>query len=365
MTAENQTHTNTKNTMIKYSIPGDDEGGRLWVYGDDKNADHIVFFCGGWPDDSSTLAPFAQRLATSTTNTSNATSAAKSTSESSSTRTGTSQKILCAVTCLPGYDTPLLHLQQNKSRVKTFSIDEVVASLREACKVLRHSVSTNPKATLTAVFHDWGCFFGAKLVNHIHEEFPGYFSSVIFLDILPPVHHSLGVAKSVNLLQSVIMMLYTSLFAVCHALQRYVSNVVAVPVLTLGFAVIKVFNLTPTGRIDDVTFQTVQRPKLSFQKLIYMMYPYLNMYKGILSGNKNYLSGFHLPISLVETPVLYMYGMEKNINFHNHNMVSWLGKEGARTGSKTRVIPVAKAGHWLFLQQEDICYEAVRSFLLE
>ena len=97
-----------------------------------------------------------------------------------------------------------------------------------------------------------------------------------------------------------------------------------------------------------------------------MQYPYFNLYKGVLLGQiKKGSSGFHLPVSVADTPVLYMYGLDKNIQFHNDNVLTWLEKEGAREGLKSRVVPVEKAGHWLYVQQEDVCYEAVKRFVLD
>jgi pimeloyl-ACP methyl ester carboxylesterase len=320
--------------VIAYAIPGHDDGGRLVCYGN-KDAKRIVFFCGGWPDDCSVFSPLAQRLAAN------------------------HKDLLCGVTCLPGYD----YTTHSEYRRSAFSTSEVIASLREACKVLRTTVSTNVEAQMTAIFHDWGCVFGAMLVNRVHKDTPRYFSSLVYFDILPPVHKSLGVKRSVNVKQAVCFTLYTSLFAFCHCVQRYLSLYLAAPILAAGFGLIHVLGLSPTRRIDSLTFRSTQLPKLTLRRIIYKQYPYFNMYKGLLIDDKRTIAGFHLPVSLQETPVLYMYGVDKNFDFHDDNMLAWLIQEADKEGSSSKVISVPNAGHWLYLQQADICYEAIQKFL--
>lgn len=333
--------------VLNYAIPGNDEGGRLVVFGNNKNAEHILFFCGGWPDDCGAFSPIAKRLAAAA-------------ADSGSSNSSSSSSMLCGVTCLPGYDT---HHENFKANGYTF--DEAVASLREACKMLRTVVSTNPKAALTGVFHDWGSAVGAMFVTRMNEEFPGYYADLVYFDVLPPAHKSLEIPRQVTLKKAVVMFSYTSLFATCNAIQRYLSFYLAVPVLTVGFGAITLLGLKPTRQIDADTFHA-KEPRLSPRKLIYMQYPYFNMYKILLSGGgKLDGMGFNLPVDAQKTPVLFLYGVEKNINYHDDNVIAWLEKEGAKDGSKTKVVPVENAGHWLYLQQEDVCYEAVKKFVLE
>jgi pimeloyl-ACP methyl ester carboxylesterase len=320
--------------VIAYAIPGHDDGGRLVCYGN-KDAKRIVFFCGGWPDDCSVFSPLAQRLAASNSN------------------------LLCGVTCLPGYD----YTTHSEYRRSAFSTSEVNSSLREACKVLRTTVSTNANAQLTGIFHDWGCVFGAMLVNRVHKDTPRYFSSLVYFDILPPLHNSLGVKRSVNIKQAVCVTFYTSLFAVCHGIQRYLSFYLAAPILAVGFGLLNVLGLFPTRRVDGLTFRSTQQPKLTPRRIMYMQYPYFNVYKALLMGERRTMAGFCLPVSLQETPVMYLYGLDKNLQFHNDNMLAWLIQEAAREGSSSKVISVPSAGHWLYLQQADVCYEAVQEFL--
>lgn len=317
--------------VLTYAIPGNDNGGRIFVYGN-KDAEFVLFFCGGFPDDCVAFQPFAKRLAAE-------------------------KNILCGVTCQPGYDCTA----QSNFKPTGYTFDEMVDAKREACKILKERVSTNPKATLTGVFHDWGSITGAMLVNRMNTESPNYFRDVVYFDVLPPAARKLQIAPAKNLKKAVVFFAYTSLFASCHAVQRYVSHYLAAPMLGLGFGTLALLGLTPTGKVDSASFRA-REPRLAPRKLIYMQYPYFNLYKGLFLGRKSSGAGMHLPLNVQEMPVLYMYGLSKNIQFHDANVVEWLKSEGAKAG-KTKVVPVENAGHWLYVQQEDICYEAVKKFV--
>jgi len=121
--------------------------------------------------------------------------------------------------------------------------------------------------------------------------------------------------------------------------------------------------LTPTGPIDAAIFEK-REPKLALRKMLYMAYPYFYLYRAMILGQWQ-SAGCNWPSNLGGTPVLYMYGTEKNIQFHDDNHLVWLKKEAAKKDSKTRVVAVDKAGHWLYLQQPDTCYENVKSFIFE
>lgn len=320
--------------IVNYAIPGNEQGGRLFVFGN-KDAANVIIFCGGFPDDCGAFCPLAKRLAGDKT-------------------------MLCGVTCMPGYDT-----HHGDFKAEGYTFDETVASLREATKTLR-ALSTNPKAKLTGVFHDWGSVVGAMCSNRMNTEKSNYFADLVYFDVLPPAHESLQIfpAKNFKTFKTVaIRFSYMGLFAITHALQRFVSYYIAAPLLALGYGTLVLTGMTPTRHIDSETFNA-REPKLSLRKTIYMQYPYFNVFTGMLLGLEKEVSGFHLPVSVADTPVLYMYGIDKNIQFHNDKVLAWLEKEGAKKGLKSRVVPVEKAGHWLYVQQEDVCYETVKRFVL-
>lgn len=61
----------------------------------------------------------------------------------------------------------------------------------------------------------------------------------------------------------------------------------------------------------------------------------------------------------------YMYGLDKTINFHDSNHLEWLQNESKKEGSKSKVVALVKAGHWLYLQQPTICYEEAKKFVFD
>jgi hypothetical protein len=272
---------------LNYRIPGNDDGGRIFIYGQPEdhgitqpplvesdndhsnNTIHILFFCGGFPDTCSTFQPLAQRLVCSKKN------------------------LICGVTCLPGYDIHHNNFQ------KGYTFDEMVVALREACNMLVSHV-TEAKAkmtlpadiTLTGIFHDWGCYIGAMLVNRMNMEAPRYFGNVVYLDILPPLHPNLGIPRaSMSISRALIITLYTSLFATCHVIQRYLSHWIAAPLGLIGYSLITLFGLAPIRSIDHKTFLMNGPKDYSLRKIISMQYPYYNLWRGFLfQGPKTFLT---------------------------------------------------------------------------
>lgn len=72
---------------------------------------------------------------------------------------------------------------------------------------------------------------------------------------------------------------------------------------------------------------------------------------------------FHLPL-LNDTPVMYLYGAEKPLQFHDANVVKYLADQGKKKDNKSGVVAVSNAAHWLYLQQPDVCLKAVKDFIL-
>lgn len=89
-----------------------------------------------------------------------------------------------------------------------------------------------------------------------------------------------------------------------------------------------------------------------------MAYPYFYMYKAWIQRQEIFplFDGYHLPAD--QTPILYLYGLEKRMHYHVDNHLELL-----RQQPNCRVLAVENAGHWLFLHQPDICYKAIRSFI--
>ena len=81
------------------------------------------------------------------------------------------------------------------------------------------------------------------------------------------------------------------------------------------------------------------------------------MFREACCGRGALLSQFHLP-PLDATPLLYIYGTSKNTNFHTEHGLAALD---AAPGCSH--VGIARAGHWVYLQQEARCLALVRDFL--
>jgi pimeloyl-ACP methyl ester carboxylesterase len=341
--------TSKPDKKIPYDIPHEEAGGCLFLYGN-PDAAHIVLTCAGFPDDHSSFGPLAQRLAKES-------------------------NCLVGVTCLPGFDDRPEKPWRNHHK-EGFTFLEMVASLHEATKVLR-AHSTNPKAKFTAIFHDWGCMLGLMFTNRALNLLEQDDSSdqhaftpdqVVLFDVCLGAH-----PKATNVpvpprqtMQYIIYDLsvqvaYRLLLAVCFLLQYYISSQMAAYVFQFGFLLLHILRLSPVRAIDNKMPRAPKDPK----RLAYMAYPYYYLWKAILTGKVvTDLAGAHLPKDLVETPVLYLYGLDKNIHFHQDDGLCLLQQEHEQ-GRRSNVIAVEEAGHWLYQHQAEICFAKVDAFIQE
>jgi pimeloyl-ACP methyl ester carboxylesterase len=351
--------SNKPDKKITYATPHDEEGGCLFLYGA-PDAAHIVLTCAGYPDDHGSFGPLAQRLAKES-------------------------NCLVGVTCLPGFDDRPENAKPWRSHHKAgYSFLEMAASLHEAVKVLR-AHSTNPKAKFTAIFHDWGVVPGLMLTNRAlkikelddnddndsSDKLAFCPDQVVLFDVcLDPHPKTANVPvpprKSVQYIiyDLAVQVSYRLLLAICFILQRYVSSQIALLLMGSGFALLTLLNLNPTRNIDR---QIVVQQQVGKEPahLTYMAYPYFYLWKIILTGRLiQELKGGHLPKDLTATPVLYLYGLDKNIQFHQDNAVALLQQENEQ-GRRSKAIAVKDAGHWLYLQQAEHCFAHVNTFIQE
>jgi pimeloyl-ACP methyl ester carboxylesterase len=161
---------------------------------------------------------------------------------------------------------------------------------------------------------------------------------------------------------------YRFVLAVCFLLQYYVSIKMATNLFDFGFLVLNILQLSPVRAIDN-KLSAAQAPPEDAQdykhRITYMAYPYYYLWKVILRGTLiKDLAGAHLPKDLTTTPVLYMYGLDKNIQFHQDDGLCLLEHEHEQ-GRRSNAIAVKDAGHWLYKQQADICFAQVDAFIQE
>jgi pimeloyl-ACP methyl ester carboxylesterase len=350
--------TTEPDKKITYAISHDETGGCLFLLGK-LDAPNIVLTCAGFPDDHSSFTPLARRLAEHS-------------------------NCLVGVICLPGYD------DRPEKPWKThpadgFTFTEWTVSLREAAKVLK-SQSTHPKATFTGIFHDWGVVAGLMFTNRalkeeaavaaasgdkVKKQQEQYYAPdrLVLFDVclsphpktpnvpIPPKKTLLSKFYNAAALTGYRVVLGSSFLT-----RRYVSAALAKLFLGVGFATLSLLGLNPLCNFD---LELLKKERKDTDRLIYMSYPYFTPLQFLWNGRiLQEFSGACLPKDLVVTPVLYLYGIDKNVHFHDNASVCLLQQEHAQRRN-SHAIPVQEAGHWLYRQQEDFCFTQVDKFIHE
>lgn len=309
----------TSSLQLSYPIPYDGVGTMQVFAGDPE---HVVLLCPGFPDDHSSMVPLAKRL-----------------------------KQTAAVICLPGYD--------GRNIVPDgYTYDDWVECFKHAKVKLMEAFKTAKQFSL--IVHDWGVVAGTCFVNAC----PGETSKMILLDVLAPLHRSLpDPSPSVdypprsilnNAYTSLVMMTYQLNFAWMFVLQRYVSKYVAAAHMAFSTPILSMLGLLPTRSIEHAYFKKQDLKSRLGSKIFYMMYPYYFGWKNIFLGNSKVLRHFYLPQTV---PVLYLFGAEKNVLFHEPKCLSWLSQNGGKS------VEVKGAGHWLHWQQPELVFDEIDSFL--
>lgn len=329
--------------VVYYPISGDGSdktSGRLFIWGK-ADAANVILFCAGYPDDQGSFSAFAQQL---------------------SKEAG----CLCGVACLVGYDDyPERPYTSYKQEGYTF--DEMISSLRSAAKALKVYYSTNPSAQFVTILHDWGSFIGACYTNRAFVEKDVLImpDKMVYFDVLPMRSHP----KDVNVVMpskktihhTILEMTYRIVLAKAFLIYRFLSKYLAAFYFVVMFAFLPLIGLVPKNPLDD---KIVQEKMTSLFRIIYMAYPYYNMVRAVVGLDRNmFIEEFHLPL-LDETPVLFLYGKDKGLQFHDEAVATYLEKQGNKKGNSCRVVPVSNAGHWLYLQQPQVCLQAVKDFIL-
>jgi pimeloyl-ACP methyl ester carboxylesterase len=92
-----------------------------------------------------------------------------------------------------------------------------------------------------------------------------------------------------------------------------------------------------------------------------MCYPYYYMFRCFLRGTG--FEDIHLPLDLKSTPILYIYGTEKNVMFHDKISLAIMEREERECRSECRVVAVEGAGHWMYVQKLEVCLEEIKRFI--
>lgn len=330
--------------IANYPIPGDPKGGALLIFGD-ENAKNMALMSAGFPDGPEIFLPFASRLAKET-------------------------DTLVGVTCLPGYDDreDKPWTEHKRDKKDGYSFDEMAICIREAAKALRSESSCPSKPKFTGIFHDWGTCPGAMWSNRaIAEGSDNAPDELVYFDVLMPPHPqtlNIPAEEKKSMYQVFCGSFYQCVFVCAFGIQRYVSNALAIMCLVLGIIPIAVLPIGPTLKIDDAIHQQ-RSPPLSLSRVIFMCYPYFHMTSVSVKKLLKYEldDDFTLPQDLAKVPVLYMYGTEKRAAFHVNASVKILEREHKENKSKSNAIAVDGAGHYLYIQKPDLCFDCVTSFM--
>ena len=339
--------------VIEYPIPGNEKGGILHIFGE-KTSQKCILYVGGFPDGVEPFTPMAKRLA--------------------------SNGCCVGVTCFPGFDFGRYNANKPGSnyRREGYRFEEVVLAVREAASQLfgeynktdgKHFEYTNPSYTL--ILHDWGTVPGAMYANQVIADKELSISKrtlftdhapdrIVFLDVLlGPAPNMMDCTKHISrhtTREIVCYMAYRGAAALSFLSHRVSKPIGAITYLIFG-TLVQLTGLSPTRAIDN---DMVGARITSFGRLshkIYMMYPYYYMFKALVI-NKKALAGAHLPTNLDKTPVLFLYGADKNVTFNDRRGMAVLEKQPG-----CRVAKVDGAGHWLYCQKPDVVEKEITSFI--
>eukprot|EP00527_Entomoneis_sp_CCMP2396_P009346 CAMPEP_0198138668 /NCGR_PEP_ID=MMETSP1443-20131203/2066_1 /TAXON_ID=186043 /ORGANISM="Entomoneis sp., Strain CCMP2396" /LENGTH=339 /DNA_ID=CAMNT_0043800549 /DNA_START=106 /DNA_END=1125 /DNA_ORIENTATION=- len=334
--------------IVNYPIPGDDQGGELHLYGD-ASAKTIVIAIPGYPDDQSVLAPMAEHLAS----------------------TSSAGGIFVGVTCFPGFQVTKTKNWKNHP-TSGYMLEQVVSCIGEAVKKLRQE-STNKSSKLSAIFFDWGAVLGQVWVNRVLHESDSSLqpNDVVLLDVLGPPHPStkdnIPKAEKKTLYEKVVEVLYRLVLAAAFFLHSRGLATLAKCFWIVCFMILGISQLGPLRDIDTKYFKKKgQNKPIDLYQFIYMAYPYYYLFKDAVFNQSKTFASATLPADLNKTPVLYIYGKEKNAKFHSNTSLALLHQQEKEKKNKSKAIGIDGAGHFFFTenQQKAACFEAIEKFIV-
>lgn len=343
--------------ILHYPIPGNPTGGILHIYGEPTPQQDVILYCGGFPDGLEPISNLAERLAT--------------------TRNGNDRGCYIGVTCFPGFDCETFNEQKfNGFKRGGFTFDEVTCCLRDAADALfmEHAKATadESKTTFTLMTHDWGAAIGHMFINRAIDE-PKFTqhkpNRAVMLDVLMSPHPKSNHKEALRGIEvytptardHLFTLAYRTAFAISFAASLHISETIGLIVMgimvTVGF---KIFRLSP---LMDVDSEHMKKTRTDPELFLYMTYPYYHMFREFFKGSTNAFVDATLPLDLKQMPILYIYGAQKNVMFHDYRSVAMLEREEKQGLSECRVVKLEGIGHWMYLQEPEICETEIRKFL--
>jgi len=313
---------------VKHDLLGLKDAATLYVAGE-PDARHLVYLQAGFPCDHSSFQPLAARLAAEC-------------------------GCLVGVGCMPDFE------RESPLRPEGYDIDQLLECFAQAVDALKGQSTCDPPAKLTVVVHDWGCMPGFMYANTSCVD------KLVAFDVLMA-------KKADRLYYSLVHLNYQANFAVSFRLSRY-SPLLGRLYLTMLFVVLGILRRwlnpvgpkdagPPEGLLGAVGSCPWQAPDKanggSVAPTPYRCYPYYYIFKALASEQAESLSRkLSFNASVARQPVCFIYGEEKNTQFHT----AWqLEKLRATPGCAVHAVP--EAGHWCYKQAPEVCFAAVRSFI--
>ena len=305
--------------VVKHDLLDLKDAATLYVAGP-SNAEHIVYLQAGFPCDHTSFKPLAARLA--------------------------SGGFLVGVGCMPDYDrdVPL--------RPEGYDIDQVSRCFSQAVDALKAQSTRregDSPAKLTVVVHDWACVFGLIYSNTVGCDKLVTFD-VLVSDKPDSIYHALNHFN------------YQTNLAITFLLSRF-SNVLGLsPVGPKDKYNSSVSN--PFEKIGPFPWQTPEEGQKATAGSVaatpYRCYPYYAMLKKVLLGQRvSILNKCSFDTSIARQPICFIYGEEKNTNFHTQSQL-----EKLRVTKGCIAHGIKDAGHWCYKHAPDECFEVVRTFIL-
>jgi len=324
--------------------------GTLFVAGP-TDADHLVLLCAGFPDDHSSLAPLARRLA--------------------------ERGCLVGVCSMPEFER-----EGPPLRPQGYTLDEIPQAFAQAAAAL-HAQSTRHSAlyagrssratSLSVVVHDWAIYPGLAFANNFGCDKLVLFDVIHATDLMHSASDgTVSLCRPESLRHEAIHLLYWASLGACFFLWRRCAPVGWLCLYTVFFVAWLCPFLSPLGPLDwggrafgPTGLRPWQEPngEATASKAVtpYRCYPYFHALTLFAdrAGRRRALANVSLASALKRQPILYVFGEDKNAHWHTEAALDAL-----RQTEGCSVVSVKGAGHWVYKQAPGPCFDAVERFIL-
>ncbi|BDY04875.1 hypothetical protein F0521_19160 [Ferrimonas sp. YFM] len=213
----------------------------------------------------------------------------------------------CARFSLPGFERG----QQSQ----LLNMEQMMQALDTAINL------ASPKAPVTLLLHDWGCFYGYQYaMRHLERV-----SRIIAVDVGDSGSKDHKLTTGAKLMAAS----YQLYLALCWKLGRFLGNPMT------RFIAKAMGAPAPRGDIHSG-----------------MNFPYYWLWKGLLTKQRLGIK----PV-VIDHPMLFIYGSNKPFNFHSQ---AWIDKLNSTDSSAARSL---ETGHWVMVEQAEAFNQMVLEWL--